>query len=98
MDEMKLNQMKSFSSAWRLKTRLTGVLNHGREAIAYFDMHQWSHDSNLIMNVLLQVLVRIECVPDILYIKMDNCWRENKNQHIFAFLGVLVGLEIFKKV
>lgn len=104
MDQMKLmipqfvNQMKAYSSAWRLKTHLTGVLNHGREASGFFDINQWPHDSNLTINVLLRVLLRMESIPDRLYLQMDNCWRENKNQFVLTFLGVLVQLDIFKKV
>jgi hypothetical protein len=46
MDQMKLmvpqllNVMKAYSSAKRLKTHLIGVLNHGREAVGYFDLMQ----------------------------------------------------------
>ena len=53
MDQPKLtipqliNVMKVYSSAWRLKTHLTGIINHGRETIGYFDLMQWLHDSNL---------------------------------------------------
>jgi hypothetical protein len=69
MDQMKLmipkliNVMKAYSSAWRLKTHLTGVLNHGREAIGYFDLHQWPHDSNLTINILLRALLRMDNIP-----------------------------------
>lgn len=104
MDQMKLMipnllyVMKVFSSAWKLKTHLTGVLNHGREALGYFDLHQWPHDSNLTINVLLRALLRMNKVPDTLYLQMDNCWRENKNQYVMTFLAVLVHLGIFKKV
>lgn len=104
MDQMKLmipqmlNQTKAYASAWRLKTHLTGVLNHGREAIGYFDLNQWPHDSNLTLNILLHVLLRMNTIPERLYIQMDNCWRENKNQFVLVFLGVLVKLGIFKKV
>ena len=104
MDQMKLtvpqllHVMKSYSSAWRLKTHLTGVLNHGRETIGYFDLHQWPHDSNLTINVLLRALVRMDNIPDRLFLQMDNCWRENKNQYVIVFLAVLVYLNIFKKV
>jgi hypothetical protein len=104
MDQMKLmvpkllNVMKAYSSAWRLKTHLTGVLNHGREAVGYFDLMQWPHDSNLTINIVMRVLLRMDIIPDRLYLQMDNCWRENKNQYVLAFLGVLVKLDIFKKV
>ena len=104
MDQMKLlvpnllHVMKAYSSAWKLKTHLTGVLNHGRETLGFFYLHQWPHDSNLTINVLLRVLVKLDNIPDILYLQMDNCWRENKNQYIIVFLAVLVHLGIFKKV
>ena len=29
---------------------------------------------------------------------MDNCWRENKNQHVITFLAILVKLNIFRKI
>ena len=89
---------KAYSSAWRLRTHLTGVINHGREVVGLFDLFQWPHDSNLTMNVLLRVLVRCDFIPDVLYLQMDNCFRENKNQFVFVFLGVLVKLDIFRKV
>ena len=93
-----LNVMKAYSSAWRLKTHLTGLLNHGREAVGYFDLHQWPHDSNLTINILMRALLRMDSIPDRLFLQMDNCWRENKNQYVITFLGVLVYLDIFKKV
>ena len=104
MDQMKLtlpqllNVMKAFSSAWRLKTHLTGVLNHGRETIGYFDLHQWPHDSNLTINILLRALTRMDKIPDRLFLQMDNCWRENKNQYVIVFLAVLVYMDIITKV
>lgn len=48
---------KSASSLWQLRTHLTGVLVHGHCGAAYFDLHQWPHDPNLTMNVLLQVIL-----------------------------------------
>ncbi len=93
-----LHVMKSYSSAWRLKTHLTGILNHGRETIGYFNLHQWPHDSNLTINVWLRALVRMDKMPDRLFLQMDNHWWENKNQYVIVFLAVLVYLNIFKKV
>ena len=104
VDQMKLmipqflHQMKAYSSAWRLKTHLTEVLNHGREALGYFDLMQWPHDSNLTINVILPVILTMETIPDKLYLQMDNCWRQNKKQFVLTFLAVLVKIDIFKKV
>jgi len=75
-----------------------GVINHGREVLAFVDVHQWGHDSNFTINVLLRTLSRMEYIPDVLYTQMDNCWRENKNQFIIIFLAVLIKYKVFKKV
>ena len=84
--------------AWKLRTHLTGVLNHERETLAFLDVFQCSHDSNCTMNVLLRTLKRMEYIPDKLRLQMDNCWRENKNQFVIAFLALLVKRKIFRKV
>ena len=44
--------------AWKLKTHVTGALaNFRTKAAAYIDFCQWSHDSNLTINILLKVLL-----------------------------------------
>lgn len=93
-----LHVAKSYSGAWKLRTHLTGVLNHGRETLAFLDVFQWPHDSNYTMNVLLRTLKRMDHIPDKLRLQMDNCWRENKNQFVIAFLALLVKRKIFRKV
>ena len=104
MDQMKLmipqllHQMTDYSSAWQLKTHLTGELNHEHEAVCCFDMMQWAHDSNLNINIILKGILKMDAIPDQLYLQMDNCWRENKNQYVITFLAVLVKLDVFKKV
>ena len=37
-------------------------------------------------------------LPTRLFIQMDNCGRENKNQYVLAFLFLLVELEVFDEV
>ena len=39
-----------------------------------------------------------EDLPNTLYLQMDNCWRENKNQFVLNFVALLVKLDIFVKV
>ena len=75
-----------------------GVLNHGREVLAFIDLQQWPHDANFTLNVILHILKRMEEIPDTFYIQMDNCWRENKNKFVIVFLAVLVKTDVFKKV
>ena len=93
-----LNIAKAYSSAWRLTTHLTGVLNHGREVFAFIDIFQWPHGSNLTINVLLRTLVRLQCIPNVLYLQTDNCYRENKNLFVFIFLAILILKGVFSKV
>ena len=61
----------------------------------------WKHDTNLTIHILVLTLIRVAekgPLPRVLYLQMDNCWRENKNQCMFTFLALLVKLGIFKKV
>ena len=48
---------KSACNLWQLRTHLTGVLVHGHWSTACFDLHQWPHDTNLTMNVVLLILL-----------------------------------------
>jgi len=89
---------KACSELYRLRTHLSGVLDHGHQPLAVIDLFQWPHDSNYAINILVYALTRREYLPDILYLQLDNCYRENKNQYMFSFLAILVHLEIFKKV
>ena len=41
--------------AWHLRVHLVGVLIHERHPICFLDCHQFPHDSNLLINTLLQV-------------------------------------------
>ena len=90
---------QAYASARKLRTHLTGVLNHGRQPKGYFDLFQFPHDANLTINILLFELESMgDDLPDTLYLQMDNCWRENKNQFVLNFLAILVKLDIFVKV
>ncbi len=97
---------KSAANLWQCWTHLTGAIIHGKQAEAYFDLHQWPHDPNLTINILArvieghfsQVLQRGGKLPSTLYLQLDNCARENKNQHVLAFLALLVELCVFQEV
>ncbi|XP_066929842.1 uncharacterized protein [Clytia hemisphaerica] len=92
---------KEYSSEF-VKTHITGVLSHGcRKAFYVVDLHETPHDSNLTMSILSYVFMRIAkdgVLPPVLYVQMDNCWRENKNQFLLAFFAFLVLKRIVKKV
>ena len=62
----------AYASARKLRTHLTGVLNHGRQPKGYFDLFQYPHDSNLTINILLLELQSIgEDLPDTLFHKTE---------------------------
>ena len=92
---------KSCQNLWTLRTHLTGVIAHGSGSHFYFDFLQWPHDCNITLFALLKTLEEMShfrTIPPKLMIQMDNCSRENKNKYVFAFLALLVELDIFAEV
>ena len=86
---------KSSVNLWHLRTHFTGAIVHGKGSSGYLDFLQYPHDPNLTINVLLRTLVdRFKR----LYVQMDNCARENKNQMVFGFMDLLVEQDIFTEV
>ncbi|XP_068669901.1 uncharacterized protein [Montipora foliosa] len=88
-------------------THLVGAIFHsgqspnGKEVFGSFDYYQWPHDPNLTGSVLLTML-SLWCeryqLPPVLYLQLDNCVKENKNQYVLWLLALLVELEIFEKI
>ncbi|CAH3044847.1 unnamed protein product, partial [Pocillopora meandrina] len=107
MDQAKHNLLHFTTStkvnggAWKQKTHITGVLvNQKQEAHAILDLCQYPHDSNFTISVMLETVAHQEIgyLPPVLYLQMDNCWRENKNRYVLSFLSLLVERNIFEKV
>ena len=80
------------------RTHITGALIHGHGGCAFSDLHEWPHDSNLTINVLLNVLERQPHLPDVMFLQLDTTARENKNQYVLSFLALLVEEKIFSEV
>lgn len=57
---------KVIAGAYKLETHVTGVRVHGRFTMMFLDCGQFSHDSNLTIEVLLQVFSQLK-VFDKLY-------------------------------
>ena len=47
---------------------------------------------------LLRVQEKKGKLPPVLFLQMDNCWRENKNWIMFSYLSWLVEMGVFRKV
>ena len=41
--------------SWHLKVHNVGVMIHGRHPMCILDFHEYPHDTNLMLNTLLQV-------------------------------------------
>ena len=54
--------------------------------------------TQLVINVLLDTILKKERFPPVLYLQLDNTARENKNQFVMAFLSYLVQVGVFKEV
>lgn len=37
-------------------------------------------------------------LPNVLYLQLDNCWKEKKNGHLLSFINFLVAWGLFKTV
>jgi len=73
----------------------------GKEIYGSFDFYQWKHDPNLTASVLLRVIAtwsRFYKLPPILYLQLDSCVKENKNQYLMWLFAPLVELLVFDKV
>ncbi len=110
MDQSKTNvplllkEAKSTQNLYRLRTHLSGALvhtrsPHGKVIYAFYDIMQWPHDSNLCIQVLSSILYDFrDKLPTVLYLQLDNCFRENKNRFVLGFCALLVQKGVFKKV
>jgi len=108
MDQDKSNVPRSSTNAKEIKAvepypfSVVGVMVHGFEYRSYLVKPTWKHDTNLTIHLLMKTLVRVlettGRIPPILYLQMDNCWRENKNQYMMTFLSLLIKLKVFVKI
>ncbi|XP_062608883.1 uncharacterized protein LOC134270664 [Saccostrea cucullata] len=110
MDQSKTNiphftgrMQKGIDPTALLKTHIQGVINHGKGTYTYYvDINEYSHDANLVMNIILKSVYastdKHGRLPEILYIQADNCARENKNKFVLAFCELLVKLRVFHEV
>ena len=74
-----LNEPKSAQHLYRLRMHLSGAIihtrsPHGKIIYAFYDIMQWPNDSNLILQVLNNILHDFKAkLPNILYLQLDNC-------------------------
>ncbi|KAJ8018166.1 hypothetical protein HOLleu_43995 [Holothuria leucospilota] len=110
MDQTKTNvphfivQDKDNAHLAQLPVHFTGVLVHtdtadGKIPFIFYDIKHVPHDSNLTIHCLTEALLRTKHhLGKVIFIQLDNCFRENKNKFVFSFLAMLVEMKIFKEV
>jgi hypothetical protein len=85
-----------------LKTKLTGVLAEGRWFQGFVTYPHYKEGANVMVTILHDALLRhVEwygCLPQVLFLQMDNCGRDNKNHTMLAYLGYLVQKEVFTEI
>lgn len=83
-----------------IDVHLLAFINHSTKLPSFLVCHEGIRkDSNLTVLALAMALQGIaQPWPAQLFIQADNCWRENKNQTVFAFCAWLVAHNLFKEV
>ena len=81
----------------KLKLHVHGLINHGlHKRQLYGSYDHWGHGSNFVTSILQDHLTQLQSEiqwndwPHTLYLQVDNCWRENKNKTMLAYLGLLI--------
>ena len=84
---------------------LVVYVHHGdkRRVFVYDSMEHIPHGPGMTIDGLQRTLKTLECenngfLPDILFLQLDNCYRENKNAYLFAFLANLIERKVFKQI
>lgn len=83
---------------------VTGVLLHtstaeGKMPFVFHDVKHIPHDSNLTIYCLTEALKAAQdYLGKVLFLQMDNCFRENKNKFVLSFAALLVERDFFEEV
>lgn len=87
----------------KLLENVLGAVVHGFGIQLYRHLDKFPRGANVTIEVLHRMILTVwekngGRLPKKLYIQMDNCWRENKNKFVFAFLSDLVLKVIFSSL
>ena len=78
----------------KMRQYLVGAIVHGRNVYFYRHLDVFPRGANVTIEVLHRLFEdtyeRYGGLPKRLYLQMDNCWRENKNRFVMAYLSDLV--------
>ena len=80
------------------------ILNNGKSAPCFycFPKVYETYDKNFFISLLFHYLKEeyseYEAFPTTLYIQLDNCFKENKNETLFKFIAFLLSLGFTEKI
>jgi hypothetical protein len=73
---------------------LMGVLCHGYRTFGFTYLKNIKHGTNIVLECLHQVLVDYKktrgYIPPVIYLQLDNTWKQNKNKYMLAYAACLV--------
>jgi hypothetical protein len=85
-----------------LKTKLCGVLAEGLWFQGYITYPHYQEGANVMVTILHHALVKHvewhKSLPQVLFLQLDNCGRDNKNHTMLAYLAYLVQQNVFTEV
>ncbi len=95
---------KSVTELYRLRNHLMGVIVHGQGLYGFSFLDNFKHGANITIEAVHRVLVkeferrgRIP-MPRTFFLQLDNTTKQCKSQYIIAYLGLLVGWDVFEEV
>ena len=90
---------KSLDRCEVLKNHVIGLLINGEDFSIVSHREHWAKDPNLTLSVFFQALKKLPTPwPLILYLQLDNCIGENKNNVVFFMMALLVHQGVFDMV
>lgn len=108
MDQLK-NYMPHFrhknkfeSSATLLKQCVMGVIVHGFRRFIFAAHEYLPFGPNLTIECLHRTLqfvfASVGSTPPVLFLQLDNCYKDNKNRYVFAYCAWLIHSDLFEEV
>jgi hypothetical protein len=93
---------KSSSKGKRLNVHTQIGLVHGHKPMIFVAYEDVAGDPNWTIECVYRMIRRQEMtsekLPSVLYVQLDNCFRENKNTYVLAWFAWLVERRVFKQV
>lgn len=96
-------ETKATQRGHKIGVHLTGILEHASPnnltLLTMTDEHKTG--ANHVIEALHRWISRKEMegrLPDVLFVQVDNCTRENKNRYFFSYIECLVALEVFSEI